>query len=63
MAVAKVADGEEEEEELNKPVDPKSGSITDEAFVEVELKQLPVESFPVAVDEDDVGIVGSDEPL
>lgn len=60
MAVAKVADGEEEEEELKSPVEPKSGSITDVALVEVELKQ--VDSLPAA-EEDDVGIVGIDEPL
>lgn len=61
MAVANVADGEEEEEELNSPVDPNRGSITEEELAVVELKQLPVESF--AAEDDDVGIEEIDEPL
>lgn len=61
MAVAKVADGDEDEEELKSPVDPKSGSITDDELVAVELKQLPVESF--AAEDDDVGIDEIEEPL
>lgn len=50
-----MADGEEEEEELKRPDVPKSGSITDEVLVAVELKQL--ESVPTV----DVDEVGSDE--
>lgn len=61
MAVAKVADGDEDEEELKSPVDPKSGSITDDELVAVELKQLPAESF--AAEDEDVGIDEIDEPL
>lgn len=63
MAVAKVADGEDDDDELNRPVEPSSGSITDEALVDAELKQLPVDSLPADADEDDVGIVGIVEPL
>jgi hypothetical protein len=54
LADAKVAEGEDDEEELKSPVDPKSGSITDDVDVDVELKQL--ESFAT-----DVDVVGSDE--
>lgn len=55
-----MADGDEEEEELNRPEVPKRGSITEEAFVAVELKQL--ESVPTVVaDDDDVDEVGIDE--
>lgn len=61
MAVAKVADGEEDEEELKSPVDPKSGSITEDELVAVELKQLPVESL--TAEDDDVGIDEIEEPL
>lgn len=61
LAVANVADGEEEDEELKSPVDPKSGSITDDVLVDAELKQLPGESF--AVEDDVVGMDGIDEPL
>lgn len=63
MAVAKVAEGEDDEEELKSPDDPKRGSITDEEFADVVLKQLPVVSLPAAADEDEVGIDGIDEPL
>lgn len=56
MAVAKVAEGDEDEEELKSPVDPKSGSITDDALVEAELKQPAAESFA-----DDVAVVAIDE--
>lgn len=63
MAEANVPDGEEDEDELKSPVDPKSGSITEDVLVEAELKQPPVESFPVAEEEDEVGIEGIDEPL
>jgi hypothetical protein len=62
LAVAKVAEGEDDEEELKSPDDPKSGSITDEEFADVVLKQLLAVSLPAA-DEDEVGIVGIDEPL
>lgn len=63
MAVAKVADGEDDEEELKSPDDPNSGSITDEEFADVVLKQLLVVSLPVAVEEVGVAMVGIDEPL
>lgn len=56
-----MADGDDDEEELKSPVDPKSGSITDDELVAVELKQLPVESF--AAEDDDVGIDEIEEPL
>lgn len=56
-----MADGEDEEEELKSPVDPKRGSITDDALVDVELKQLA--SFPDVAVEDEVGIDGIVEPL
>lgn len=62
MAVANVADGDDDDDELKRPVEPRSGSITVDAF-EVELKQLPAESLPAEPDEDDVGMVGSVEPL
>lgn len=55
-----MADGEEEEEELNRPDVPKSGSITDDVFVAAELKQL--ESVPT-VDVDEVGSEDIVEPL
>lgn len=45
---------------MKSPVVPKSGSITDDALVDVELKQLPVS---LAAEEDDVGIDDSVEPL
>lgn len=61
MAVAKVADGEDDEEELKRPDEPSSGSITDEEFADVVLKQLV--SLPVAVEEVGVAIDGMDEPL
>jgi hypothetical protein len=63
LAVAKVADGEDDEEELKSPDEPSSGSITDEEFADVVLKQLLAVSFAVAVEEVDVAIVGIDEPL
>lgn len=63
MADANVPEGDEDEEELKSPEEPKSGSITEEAFVDEGLKQLPVESFPVADEEAEVGIEGIDEPL
>lgn len=56
-----MAEGEEDEEELKSPDDPKSGSITEDALVDVELKQLPVESF--AVEDEVVGMDEIDEPL
>lgn len=56
-----MADGDDDEEELKSPVDPRSGSITDDELVAVELKQLPVESF--AAEDDDVGIDEIEEPL
>lgn len=59
MAVAKVADGDEDDDELKSPVEPKSGSITDDALVVVELKQLPDVSLAVDV----VGIDVFNEPL
>lgn len=62
MAVANVADGEEDEEELKSPDDPNRGSITEDELVAVELKQLPVESF-ATVEDDDVGIEEIGEPL
>lgn len=56
-----MAEGDEEEEELNKPEVPRSGSITDEEFVVAELKQPP-ESVPT-VAADEVGRDDIDEPL
>jgi hypothetical protein len=54
-----VAEGEEEEDELKRPDVPRSGSITDDALVAVELKQL--ESVPTVEEVvDDDGIL---EPL
>jgi hypothetical protein len=61
LAVAKVAEGEDDEEELKSPDDPRSGSITEEEFADDVLKQLLVVSLPV--DEDEVGMVGIEEPL
>lgn len=55
-----MAEGEEEEEELNRPEVPKSGSITDEELVAAELKQL--ESVPTA-DAEEVGREEIVEPL
>lgn len=63
MADANVPEGEEDEDELKSPEDPKSGSITEDALVDVGLKQPPAESLPVADEEAEVGIEGIDEPL
>lgn len=63
MADANVPEGDEDEEELKSPEEPKSGSITEDALADVGLKQLPVESFPPADEEAEVGIEEIDEPL
>ncbi len=53
--MAKVAEGEDDEEELKSPEVPKSGSITDEELVGVELKQLEsVPTVDVEVESEDI---------
>lgn len=57
MAVANVADGDDEEEDENNPECPKSGSIIeDDDVAEVELKQ-----FEVGIDS--LTIVGVDQDV
>jgi hypothetical protein len=59
--VAKVAEGDEEDDELNSPDDPKSGSMTADEFGAATLKH---ELSVAAVDEEeDVGMVDIEEPL
>jgi hypothetical protein len=63
LAVANVAEGDDEDEEKS-PDEPSSGSITDDALVAVELK-LVTDSVPVVAEEevDEVGREEIDEPL
>lgn len=63
LADANVPEGDDDEEELKSPEEPRSGSITADELVEVGLKQLPEESFPVADEEAEVGIEEIVEPL